>query len=353
MRVGLVAPPWLPVPPGGYGGTEAVIDLLARSLVHRGHEVLLFTVGTSTCPVPTAYRLAEGSEPMGASLPEAAHVVAAYDALEAAGVDLVHDHTVLGPLVARGRARVPVVVTQHNPFTDEARAVLRAAEDVWVVAISRDQASRAGDVPVAAVIHHAVDLDAYRPGPGRADPPYLAFVGRMAPEKGVACAITIAQRSGLPLKLTSKMRDPAEVEYYERVVRALLPPEQRPPPELSFADRVAMVQGALALVDPIEWPEPFGLVMAESLAVGTPVVAFDHGAAAEIVEHGVTGFVVHDEDEAVAALREVPRLDRRRCRRSAELRFSPARMAAEHEALYARVLTARGARPAPLRAVGT
>jgi glycosyltransferase involved in cell wall biosynthesis len=344
MRIGLVAPPWLPVPPLLYGGTEAVVDLLARGLAHRGHDVLLYTVGTSTCPVHREHLYDDGATPLGNAVLEAAHVMAAYDALAEFGAEVIHDHTVLGPLVGPRAAgsSVPVVVTQHGPFTPEVRRVFRAvcATGAALVAISRDHAARAGDLPVAAVIPHAIDLQAYRPGQPAAGPPYLAFVGRMAPEKGVEQAIRIAARAGLPLRISVKMREPAEVEYYESVVRPLLP-DAGPPLELPFEARIAMVSGALALLNPIEWPEPFGLVMAEALALGTPVVAYRRGAAAEIVDDGVTGFLVDDPDEAVAAVRRVGRIDRSRCRLAAERKFSPVRFVEDHERLYRTLLERR------------
>jgi len=347
MRVGLIAPPWVAVPPGAYGGTEAVIDLLARGLSANGHDVLLFTVGTSRCPVRRRHLFERPATPLGDGILEAAHVIAAFDELTAADVDVIHDHTMLGALVGPGGngARGPAwAVTHHGTFTPETRRLLRrAAAKAAVVAISHDQAGRAGDVPIAAVIPHAVDLRVHRPGSRAAvagTHPYLAFVGRMAPEKGVDRAIRIARRAGLPLHIAAKMQQPAEHAYFETRVKPLLRPGDPEPAELGISDRIRLVQGAYALLNPIDWPEPFGLVMAESLAMGTPVVAFRRGAAAEIVDDRVTGFLVADEDEAVAAVHDVRYLRRSRCRSQAEQRFSVQRFVEDHVRLYRRIIAA-------------
>jgi glycosyltransferase involved in cell wall biosynthesis len=362
MRIGLVAPPWAPVPPVTYGGTEAVVDNLARELTVRGHDVTLFTVGDSTCPVRRRELFLESVGPMGMSLPEAAHVLAAYEALE--GMDVIHDHTLIGPLVHAARPRrsvAPLVVTHHNRYDVAALRVFReVSRHAAVVAISRDQARRALGVRIAAVIHHGVDLDLYRPGAQHAD--HLVFVGRMSPDKGVHRAVQIARGSGRALRIVTKMRDPDEHQYFRSRVRPLLSAEDEilievPPPE-----RIAIVQSAVALLNPIAWPEPFGLVMAEALAVATPVIASPLGAAPEIVTDGVTGFLCSTVADAVAAVGRLPEIDRAACRRDAELRFSSARMAQDHEALFLRVMedpgghretvgTDRGAGPETARLV--
>ena len=351
MRIGLIAPPWIPVPPPAYGGTEVVIDNLARGLQRRGHDVRLFSVASSTCPVPLRYLYPDAVEPMNDGLHEAAHALAAYDALR--DVDAISDHTALGALVvaAQGERRPPVVITTHGPFTAEARRVLDPVNGaVSLVAISHSQARQAAPLRIEAVIHHGIDLDTYRPADGgtggRSGDGYLVFVGRMSPDKGVHRAVRIARRAGRRLAIVTKMRDPAEREYYEQVVRPLLPPDAEPPVELPLPERLALVQGADALLDPIRWPEPFGLVMAEALACGVPVLAFPHGAAPEIVRSGENGFLCADDDEMVAAIARVGEIDRARCRADAEERFSLDRMAADYERVLERAAR-QAARPAP------
>ena len=169
MRIGLIAPPWIPVPPPAYGGTEEVIDNLARGLTALGHDVRLFTVGESTCPVPRQWLYRSPAERMGDSAPEAAHVLAAYQAL-AGDVDIIHDHTDLGPVLAgqHGMARQPVVTTIHGQVAGNRCRLAQAARHASIVAISHAHARSFGPIPVAAVIHHGIDLDIHKAGPGPA-----------------------------------------------------------------------------------------------------------------------------------------------------------------------------------------
>jgi glycosyltransferase involved in cell wall biosynthesis len=275
--------------------------------------------------------------PIGISIHESAHVLAAYEAL--ADVDLIHDHTLLGPLVA-GRAgirRPPVVTTNHGPFTDLTRPIWTSiAERASIICISHSQARASGGVPVAAVIHHGIDLDVHQAGPGGGD--YLMFIGRMSADKGVHHAVSIAREAGRPLIMATKMREAAEIEYFNAAVRPLLSSEDQMPTEMPLRRRLSLLQGAHALLNPITWREPFGLVMAEALASATPVLAFPNGAAPEILDPGRTGFLCRDEEEMVKAVSQVPQIDRDQCRSAAERRFSLQRMARDHERFYRRVL---------------
>lgn len=337
MRIGIIAPPWVPIPPPAYGGTELVVANLARGLVARGHDVTVFTLGESTIPVRRTHLFARAVEPLGQTIPEAAHVLAAYESLS--GMDLIHDHTVIGPLLAARRkvARPPVVTTNHGPFTPTTRRIYtEIAQSVPVVAISQDQALRAINVPIAAVIHHGIDLDMYRPGAPTSGS--LLFMGRMSPDKGAHRAILIARRAGLPLCIVARMRQPEEHEYFETMVRPLLGADIEISQELSTDARLELLAGARALVNPIMWPEPFGLVMAESLASATPVIAFPNGAAPEIVTHRRTGFLCTTIGTAASAVGHLDAVDRSECRRDAERRFSIERMARNHELLYRAVL---------------
>ena len=191
MRIGLIAPPWIPVPPPAYGGTEEVIDNLARGLTALGHDVRLFTVGESTCPVPRQWLYRSPAERMGASAPEAAHVLAAYQAL-AGDVDIIHDHTDLGPVLAgqHGMARQPVVTTIHGQVAGNRCRLAQAARHASIVAISHAHARSFGPIPVAAVIHHGIDLDIHKAGPGPA-------VKKSVLQKNIGCVDTNACKGGV------------------------------------------------------------------------------------------------------------------------------------------------------------
>ena len=343
MRIGLIAPPWIPVPPPGYGGTEEVIDNLARGLTALGHDVVLFTVGASTCPVPRQWLFAAPAEPMGDRFKEAAHVLAAYEAL-AGEVDIIHDHTDMGPVLAGRRriARPPVVTTVHGQVAGNRRRLAQVARHASIVAISHAHARSFGGIPVAAVIHHGIDLNVYRPGPGTGG--YLLSTGRMSPDKGVHRAVRVARRAGWPLVIAARIGEPAERAYFEEQVRPLLGPDDDLLAEQPLAARVDLMGHAAALLNPITWPEPFGLVMAEALATATPVLAFPHGAAPKIIDHDRTGYLCRDEDEMTAAAARVHQISRRQCRAAAERRFSLARMAAGYDRLYQAIVEHPGKR---------
>lgn len=347
MRIGLIAPPWLPVPPPAYGGTEQVVDALARALDAAGHHVEVFTTGEATCPVRREHVFEEAVRiRLGQSIPELYHVLGAYEAL--ADRDVIHDHTVVGPMVAPLLGRPRVVTTSHGAFTDELRTIYAAMDDrVDVVAISYHQASQAHGVRIARVIHHGLDPDAYPPGDGAGG--HLLFLGRMSPDKGVHRAIAVARAAGRRLLIAAKLQEPCEQRYFDEVVEPMLGDDVEYVGEADRDTKRELLAGAAALINPICWPEPFGLVMIEALASGTPVVAFPEGAAPEIVDHGTTGFVCRDEDEMVRAVARIERIDRGTCRTAFEDRFSAARMATEYLDLYEEVLGARPATSVPPR----
>ena len=337
LRIGIIAPPWGTVPPAGYGGTESVVDRLARGLTSLGHDVLLFTTGDSRCDVDRRHVLERAvPERVGNSMVEIRHVVAAYD--ELCDVDVVHDNTAVGPLYSWRYPALPVVATNHGPFDPEFNALYRAAnERVTMVAISHHQASTASRLRVDAVIHHGVDPDAFAVGDGAGG--YFAFLGRMAPEKGAREAALAARRAGVPLRLAGKLREPSEKEYFDESVRPLLGHDVDYVGELDHDAKVALLGGAAAMLNPIQWPEPFGLVMIESLACGTPVIGFACGAAPEIVADGRTGLLCTNIDDLTRQIDLVGTIRRANCRRSVEEWFSTARMCREYESLFDGVVT--------------
>lgn len=347
MRIALIAPPWVPIPPPAYGGTEAVIDRLARGLDAAGSEVLLWTTGDSTCPVSRGHVFEKAAgDLMGNAAIELRHLIHGYEAVLEWGADLVHDHTLIGPIHAKRFPELPVVTTNHGPFNAELNDLYRViAPDVPIIAISHHQAASSGEVPIATVIHHGLDPQVYPFGDGGGDEhgDYLLFLGRMAPEKGARRAALAAQRSGARLIIAAKMREPMEREFFHTQVEPLLDERIVYVGEVGETEKIRLLRNARALVNPILWPEPFGLVMIEALACGTPVLSFREGAAPEIVEHGATGFICDDLDDLVAHLPRVDELDRRTCRESVERHFSTERMVADHLRFYERVIAERAA----------
>ncbi len=345
MRVAVIAPPWTPIPPPLYGGIELVVDELARGLQTAGHEITLFATGDSTSPVPLKWALehAEGMR-IGMAVPELRHVLHAYRDIAGGGFDVVHDHTVVGPFYAERFPDLPVLTTIHGPFNDELTDLyLAVAGRVPIICISRAQHAAAPEVPIAGIIHHGIDAEKFPVGDGAGDGDgqYLLFLGRMAPDKGAHRAIEIARKAGMRVLLAAKMREAWERAYYEEQVAPLLGADAVYLGEVSHERKIELLAGARALLFPIRWNEPFGMVMLEAFACGTPVLAFPEGAAPEVVEDGVTGFLCHDDQDMVEAVDKVGSLRRGDCRASAEGYFATSRMVADHVALYEQVLSAR------------
>ncbi|MGZ4691402.1 MAG: glycosyltransferase [Acidimicrobiia bacterium] len=333
MKIGLIAPPWLPVPPLGYGGTEAVIDLLARGFVREDHDVVLATTGDSTCPVP---RVASVPHSLGVGIggSEEGYVRRAYEDLR--DCDIVHDHTLYGPQLAARVGDKRVITTNHGEFAGEMLDLYaRIADLVPIIAISHAQAAAAPDVPIARVIHHGIDPALYPYGNG--DGGYYLFLGRMAPEKGVHRAARVARAAGVRLVIAAKMTEPRELRYFAEQVEPLLGDGVVYAGEVREREKLALLAGARALINPIRWAEPFGLVMIEALACGTPVLAYAEGAAPEIVDHGVTGFLCADERDLVDHLELVGGIDRDACRAAVRSRFSSERMVHDHLELFNQV----------------
>jgi glycosyltransferase involved in cell wall biosynthesis len=336
LRIGLISTPWIPVPPPSYGGTEAIVDRLARGLTAAGHDVVLAATGDSTCPVPTvAASHAAAPALMGESSVALAHTVNAYEALR--DRDLVHDHTTCGPLYRHRPENLPVVTTNHNPFTAEWAVVYRdIARDVPVIAISQEHARTAFPIPIAAVILHGLDVESVPLGTGRGG--YAVFLGRMCADKGVREAILCARRAGVPLQIAAKMQSPEEHEYFHEVVEPLLGGDVEYVGELGPKEKYLLLGEAFVAINPAQWCEPFGLVTVESLATGTPVVGTRLGSTPELIGDGVTGFLRDDIGGLADAVLAAADLDRGTCRREAETRFSTARMVDDHVRFYRRVL---------------
>ncbi|MGH9165406.1 MAG: glycosyltransferase [Acidimicrobiales bacterium] len=336
MRIAVIAPPWTPVPPPLYGGIELVVDQLATGYQRAGHDVLLFTTGESTCPVPRAHILdhAEG-ERIGMAVPELRHAMAAYDVVQ--DFDIVHDHTIMGPVYAERFPNLPVVTTIHGPFNDELTDLYgRIGHRVPIIAVSNAQRHPVPQIPIAQVIHHGLVAGDFPVGAGEGG--YCLFLGRLSPDKGAHRATEAAFKAGVPLLLAGKMREPWEHQYFATHVRPYLNDDIRYVGEVAHEEKLALLAGARALLFPITWNEPFGMVMIEAMACGTPVLAFPEGAAPEVVEDGRTGFLCQDVDDMADAIGRIPNLDRAACRSAVEGYFSTDRMVAEHLDLFERLL---------------
>jgi glycosyltransferase involved in cell wall biosynthesis len=336
VRIGMVSTPWTALPPPAYGGIEGVVDRLARGYLAAGHEVLVAAPGDSTCPVPLVPN-APPADPDGIGLTEVelAHVVRSHRAMQE--MDIIHDHTLIGPLYRHRVPDVPVVTTIHGPFRQFLKDVYRAMDpDVALVAISRHQASTADGIRITRVIYHGIDVDTVPFGDGSGG--YFCFLGRMSPSKGVREAALIARKAGVPLRIGAKLQDKGEREYFECAVAPLLGSGVEYLGELNVEEKYSLLCGATAMLNPIQWPEPFGLVMIEALAAGTPVVTTPSGAAPEIVDDGITGYIREDIDGLAAVLQQAGNLDRKRCREEARRRFSTECMVNQHLDLYADLL---------------
>lgn len=338
MRIGIIAPPWIPVPPPAYGGIESFIDTLAGALVRAGHDVVLAASGDSTCAVERLPGFPP-SDPatMGTTTHELRHLIRAYARLD--DVDVIVDNTLAGPILARTAATRPVVTIAHGPFIPLVQELYgAAAPDMAFVAISYHQASTAGAVPIRRVIHHGICVEEVPVGNGGTE---ACFVGRMDPTKGVLEAIQVAELAGIPLRIAAKMRERAEEEYFEEVVRPALGGRAEYLGELSTEEKVELMGSSCALVNPIQWDEPFGLVMIESLSTGTPVVATSRGSVPEIIDDGVTGFIRDELEELAAVLDDIASLDRGACRARVESHFTEARMAQDYLDLFAELIEER------------
>ncbi|HET8681163.1 MAG TPA: glycosyltransferase family 4 protein [Micromonosporaceae bacterium] len=335
MKVAQVTAPFEPVPPVGYGGVERVVAALVEGCVAAGDSVTLYATGDSV----TSARLV-------AAYPAPVPVYDWYSELygcvgawtDPAGVDLVHNHSRAGFLfaaVAAASSGVPTVHTLHGHLESRQMSrIYRRFADLSYVSVSLAQQRLIPELSYVANIYNGVDVDTLRPDPARSRD-YLLSIGVVAPRKGVHTAVRVAVESGSRLVVVGRVPDRNRAYFDSEVAPFVDGDLVRFVGEVGGADRPALFQGARALLCPLEWEEPFGLVMAEALACGVPVIAFDRGSAAEVVSHGETGFVVSTPDEMVAALADLPKIDPAACRDRAVAHFGSARMVSEYRALYA------------------
>jgi glycosyltransferase involved in cell wall biosynthesis len=339
VRIALIAPPWYTIPPSGYGGIEWVVALLADGLSERGHEVTLFAAPGSRTRARLVSPLDEEPprDAIGDPWYEASHVVSVYE--HGDDFDILHDHT--GPVgVSVGAlSNCPTIHTLHGPFTEQAHMLYsRVARRHWFVAISESQRSFAPEnLRWAGVVYNGIPMDRY---PFREDKDdFLLFLGRADEEKAPHLAIEAARRAGRRLVLCSTTKNPRERSYWAADVEPLLGDDVVVEGEVSHERKADLLARAAALVFPIQWAEPFGLVMTEAMACGTPVVAWRNGSVPEVVADGETGFIVESVDEMAAAVGRVGDLDPRVLRARVEERFSAEAMVRGYERAYERALT--------------
>ncbi len=336
LHVAMVAPPWFTVPPDSYGGIEEVVAELTRALIARGHQVTPIGAGDDgtaatflrTYDVPPSERLGE-------SLPELHHAAAAAELLADLDVDVVHDHTLAGPLTAAGRS-APTVATMHGPMDGELGDYYRhLGKTVSLVAISDAQRALAPDLNWVATVYNGVDVAGFPFREAKED--WVLFVGRFNPEKAPHLAVDAARAAGRRIVLAGKVNEPAEVEYFEAAIRPRLGADVSYVGEVDATAKRELYAKAACLLFPVQWPEPFGMVMIEAMACGTPVVALDGGAVPEVVVDGVTGVVCATAEELPAAIAKADRLRPAACRAHVAGQFDVSVMAEGYEQVYRRL----------------
>jgi glycosyltransferase involved in cell wall biosynthesis len=336
----MLAPPWIPVPPPAYGGIEAVVALLCEALVERGVSVTLFAAPGSHSPAAVCAVLPYAHpDEIESSLHESDHVASAFRAIDEAEprFDVIHDHCGFTAFAMADRVGVPLIHTMHGPFTAAtADFYRRHSSKARVVAISQTQRAAAPiELRVAGVVSNPIDGAAWPYTESKLD--YLLWVGRMHPDKGPHRAIVAARDAGVALVLAGPVQ-PGQERFFAAEVEPHLDGDAvRYVGNVGGERRRCLFATARALLMPIRWPEPFGLVMVEALACGTPVIAFREGAAREIVRHGYTGFLVEDERAMAAAVSRLATIEPAACRADAIKRFDKNQVAAKYEAVYARV----------------
>ncbi len=339
MRIAQIAPLHEAVPPKLYGGTERVVSFLTEELVAMGHDVTLFASGDSitTAELDAVWPQALRLDPLIRDAIAPHMLLMEAVRRRAAEFDVLHFHMDYWPSSLFSRQRTPFLTTMHGRLDlPELQPVFDAFPGVPVVGISGSQRLPLPQANWLGIVMHGLPPGLLTPQPG-IQPEYLAFLGRIAPEKGPDCAIRIARACGIPLRMAAKVGD-ADRQYFEAVIRPMLAEGPAGSVELvggiSDAQKPAFLSGAHALLVPILCPEPFGLAMIEAMACGTPVIAFDRGSAPEVIEDKRTGFVVADEAGAVAAVARLGGLSRAAVRARLEARFTARRMAEDYLDLY-------------------
>jgi len=345
LRIAQLATPWERVPPAKYGGTELIASLLTEELIRRGHKVTLFATGDSItkAKLRSVYpkALYRAGVPWTNSTWPMLHVQQCFE--RADEFDIIHNHFNYFGLAMGSYIPTPVVTTYHGDFETaekdpSKRAILEKNKRMPFVSISDDQRTHAKTrLNFVATVYNGIDINAYSFGETAGN--YLVWLGRITQKKGVLEAIAAAKQFGMKLYIAAKIDRIDEPFYKEKVHPLLSKRHAEYIGEIGLHEKARLLKNAYALVNPIMWNEPFGLVMVEAQACGTPVVAFSRGAAPELVQHGKTGFLVHDVPGIVRALGRIPLIKRAACRKNVEKRFTVSQLVDGYERVYYRLLT--------------
>jgi glycosyltransferase involved in cell wall biosynthesis len=346
----MISTPFLAVPPRGYGGTELVVHELVEELHARGHAVTLFATGDSRASVELRALYPTAQWPPNI-LTDLNHVSWALRQIKDGSFDVVHAHSAVALAMTRLVPDLPFVYTLHHPRDESLSEFYQHFPHAFYAAISADQANREVPLPHVAVIHHGLDSSAYAFSARPQN--YVCFVGRFAEEKGPHTAIEIAARANVPIRIAGEVHAPDRA-FTERELRPRLEdPHVTHLGSIDLAVKRPLLRDARALLFPISWNEPFGLILVEAMLSGCPVVAFRRGSVPELVDQGITGFIVDTAEEMTAVIRTggpLTYFDRRRCRTRAVERFSRARMAADYERYYACGVAAHAGEQTPEQA---
>lgn len=337
MRIAVLAPPWFELPPTAYGGIEWICYWIVEGLVKLGHEVTLIGAGTSRTSGRFIQTLPSAPfERVGEGLPEALHLAKAAKHLCDLKPDVIHDNTCAGPLLSLG-SQIPTVVTAHGSLEGELGELYRSlGESIHLVAISDRQRQLQPDLPWAGRVYNGIPVAEYPFAAKKED--YALFLGRMSASKGAHLAIEAARAAGIPLVIAAKLNEKSEKDYFEAEVAPRLGPGITWIGEADTERKKELLVHARCLVCPIQWEEPFGLVMAEAMACGTPVVALQNGAAPELVLHGETGFLCQKPDELAGALEAVDALTPQVCRNHVSRNFDVRNMVSGYDRLFRALL---------------
>jgi len=343
LRIAQVAPLYESVPPHKYGGTERVVSYITEELVKMGHDVTLFASGDSKTAAKLIPACAEALRLSKSTLDPFVYQTLQLEqvAQNIDWFDIVHFHSDYFHFPLSRRMKYPQLTTLHGRLDlPDLVHLYRTYSDMPLVSISQAQRKPIRFARWIGNVYHGLPLNLFRANinPGS----YLTFVGRISPEKRVDRAIRIAEQSGIPIKIAAKV-DKVDVAYFNEVIKPMLSSRYVEfVGEVSQGEKQELLGGAIALVFPIDWPEPFGLAMIESMACGTPAIAYRMGSVPEVIDEGVSGFIIDSEEDGAAAVERCAALDRAVCRRQFELRFSSARMAAEYVELYSSVAQRKG-----------